>query len=189
MPKHPLPLIPAGLALVQVLPAPDRVTIVTHPRSVTAACPDYGTMSCRVHGYYERALGDLPWQGRPVLLRVRARRFRCLYPICPRRTFNERLGDAAPCARRTGRLGGVQYHLGLALGGEAGARLAERLAMPASPDTLRRMGVRTGSGGADPPVPRVLAVDASRARRDGRGAAVTATGPCSSTSSATASWT
>ena len=145
---------------MQVLPVPERVTIVTHPQSATAACPDCDTMSYRVHSYYERTLGDLPWQGRPVLLRVRARRFRCLDPSCPRRTFAERLGDAAPVrARRTDRLGGVQRHLGLALGGEAGARLAERLSMPTSPDTLRRMVVRAAVGDADPPVPRVLAVD------------------------------
>jgi len=153
-------LIPAGLSVVQVLPAPERVTIVTHPQSATAACPECGTMSYRVHSRYERTLGDLRWQGRPVLLRVRVRRFRCLDPSCPRQTFNERLGDAAaPCARRTGRLGGLQHHLGLALGGEAGGRLAERLAMPTSADTLRRMVVRMAGGGADPPTPRVLAVD------------------------------
>lgn len=160
MSERLLPLIPASLALVRVLPAPERVTTVADPRSATATCPDCGTLSHRLHSRYDRTLGDLPWQGRPVLLRVRARRFRCLHPTCPRRTFAERLGDAAPVrARRTGRLGAVQHHLGLALGGEAGARLAERLSMPASPDTLRRMVVRADRGGADPPTPRVLGVD------------------------------
>ncbi len=37
--------------------------------------------------------------------------------------------------------------------------LAGRLSMPASPDTLRRMLVRQPFDGADPPIPRVLAVD------------------------------
>ena len=77
MSKHPFPLIPAGLAVVQVLPAPDLVTIVTHPRFAAAACPDCLMPSRRVHSRYERVLGDLPWQGRTVRLRVRARRFRC----------------------------------------------------------------------------------------------------------------
>jgi transposase len=158
--KRLLPLIPAGLAVVQVLPTPDRVTIVARLRSTTATCPDCGTVSQRVHSRYERALGDLPWQGRPVTLRVQARRFRCLDPACPRQTFAERLASiAAVAARRTERLGGLQRHLGLALGGEAGARLAERLAMATSPDTLLRM-VRIAGAGADPPpAPRVLAVD------------------------------
>ncbi len=105
-------------------------------------------------------LGDLAWQGRSVVLRVQARRFRCLNPLCSRRTFAERLvGIAAVAARRTERLGDVQRCLGLALGGAAGARLAERLAMTTSPDTLLRM-IRTARAGADPPpVLRVLVVD------------------------------
>ena len=109
---------------------------------------------------YERALGDLPWQGRPVTLRVQARRFRCLTPSCPRQTFAERLASvAAVAARRSERLGGLQRCLGLALGGEASARLAERLAMHTSPDTLLRL-VGTAGMGVDPPAtPRVLAVD------------------------------
>ena len=160
MSKRFLPLIPAGLAVVQVLPTPDRVTIVAAPRSAVAACPACGGPSRRVHSHHERALGDLPWQGRPVVLRVQARRFRCLHPACPRQTFAECLGDVASArARRTGRLGALQRHLGLALGGEAGARLAERLAMPASPDTLRRMVGTAESGSEAAPTPRVLAVD------------------------------
>jgi transposase len=95
-----------------------------------------------------------------VTLHVLVRRFRCLDPACPRRTFAERLTDvAAAAARRTDRLGTVQRHLALAMGGEAAARLTRRLAMIASPDTLLRM-----IGAAAPdiparPTPRVLGVD------------------------------
>ena len=117
-------------------------------------------LSQHVHSHYSRALSDLPWQGRPVTLRVQARRFRCRNVSCPRQTFAEGLADAAPrSARRTGRLGDLQRHLGFALGGEAGARLAERLAMPTSADTLLRM-VSTADNSPDAaPTPRVLAVD------------------------------
>ena len=145
---------------MQVLPTPERVTIVTQPQSATAPCPDCGTISRRVHSHYERLLGDLPWQGRPALLRVQARRFRCVDPFCPRQTFAERLpGVASLAARRTERLGSLQGCLGLALGGEAGQRLAERLAMPVSADTLLRMTRRAGNDNEPPPTPRVLAVD------------------------------
>ena len=162
-------MIPAGLAVVQVLPTPDCVIIVAAPRSAAAARPACGGPSRRVHSHHERALGDLPWQGRPVVLRVQARRFRCLHSACPRQTFAECLGDVAPArARRTGRLGALQRHLGLALGGEAGARLAERLAMPASPDTLRRMVGTARSGSEAAPTPRVLAVDDRAWRRGHR---------------------
>jgi len=56
-----MPLIPAGLLVQQVLPAPDRVTIVTTPRQDAAACPGCAVCSSRVHGHYNRLLGDLPW--------------------------------------------------------------------------------------------------------------------------------
>ncbi|MBP2316903.1 transposase-like protein [Azospirillum soli] len=73
------------------------------------------------------------------MVRIEARRFRRLAATCPRRIFAERLPEstAGPWARRA--LGDIQRHLGLALGGEAGARLAQRLAMPASGDMLLRL--------------------------------------------------
>ena len=95
-----------------------------------------------------------------MALQVRGRRFRCLNPLCPRQTFAERLpGVAAAGARRTERLGALQSCLGLALGGEAGHRLAERLAMPVSADTLLRLACKAGNGNAPPHSPQVIAVD------------------------------
>src|SRR3954453_20416207 len=77
-----------------------------------------------------------------------------------RRTFVERLGETArPAARRTSRLGDLQRHLGLVVGGEAGARLAARLAIPISPDTLLRMARRGDPSPGPRPPPRVLGVD------------------------------
>lgn len=158
MSKRLLPLTPPGLAVVQVLPTLDRVIIVAQPRSPTASCPDCGTSSHSVHSRYERHLGDLPWQGRPVVLRVQARRFRCCVPACSRQTFAERLPSIATlAARRTERLSSLHGCLGLALGGEAGARLASRLAISTSPDTLLR--IARSSGIQAPPTPRVLGVD------------------------------
>ena len=158
--KRLSPLIPAGLLVQQILPSPDHLTIVATARPKTAACPDCAALSGRVHSRYDRTLGDLPWQGRPVTLRVRVRRFRCLNPACLRRTFAERLGETArPAARRTSRLGDLQRHLGLVVGGEAGARLAARLAIPISPDTLLRMARRGDPSPGPRPPPRVLGVD------------------------------
>ena len=158
--KRLLPLIPAGLQVQQVLPGPDHITILTTPRQTSAPCPDCAMPSRRVHSRYRRVLADLPWQGRPVTLRIDARRFRCLNPACRRQTFAERLAGAAPvAARRTGRLGDLQGHLARALGGEAGRRLAERLAMPISADTLLRLVCKASNDDRPPPTPRVLAVD------------------------------
>jgi transposase len=67
------------------------------------------------------------------------RRFLCSGSQCPRRIFVEPLhGFAARYARTTTRLARTHLAIGSALGGEAGARLAEKLALPTSPDTLLR---------------------------------------------------
>jgi transposase len=167
--EHVPPFVPAGLLVQQILPSPDHLTIVVAPREPCATCPTCATPSSHVHSRYDRLLRDLPWQGRQVLLRVRARRFRCLAPACPRLTFAERLADTAPpTARRTERLGDLQRHLGLVAGGEVGARLAARLAMPISADTLLRMARRAGAVPRPRPPVRVLAVDEWAWRRGHR---------------------
>ena len=118
--RHLLPLIPAALEVVQVLPAPDRITILTAPKPSSSACPLCSAVSSRVHSHYTCTLADLPWQGRAVTVQVRARRFRCGRAGCSRQVFAERLPEVAPSwARRTTRLGGIQRHIGFALGGEA----------------------------------------------------------------------
>lgn len=158
MSRRLLPLIPAGLFVSQVLPEPDRVVIMTQPRATQARCPTCDGRTGRVHSHYVRCLADLPWQGRRVEVRVRARRFRCAVEGCSRRIFAERLPEVAqPWARRTARLGDLQHAIGLALGGQPGARLAERLAMPASGDTLLRLVTSRPPRASQ--TPRVLGVD------------------------------
>jgi transposase len=112
----------------------------------------------RVHSRYVRSLADLPWSGTKVRLRLHTRRFFCSSLTCSRRIFTERLPKtAARYARRTTRLNEALQFMGLALGGEAGARLAARLGMAVSGDTLlRRIRQLTA---ADGPTPRVLGVD------------------------------
>jgi transposase len=116
-------------------------TAVALLRSIapTAVCPRCGTSSDRIHSRYRRTVADLPCQDRVVALRLIVRKFCCLQPDCPQTIFCERLPDLlAPHARCTDRLTNAHRAIGLALGGEAGARLAERLTMPTSPDTLLR---------------------------------------------------
>jgi transposase len=159
-----LPLIPAGLSVVEVLPAPDCVTIVTQPTATQTACPRCGILSDHVHSHYTRSLADLPCQGRIATVRVQARRFRCANSDCPRRIFTERLPEGVcPRARRSERLADVQRHLGLALGGAAGSRLADRLGMPVSGATLLRLVGRTEL--PTPPQPRIVGIDEYAKRR------------------------
>jgi len=87
-----------------------------------------------------RRFADLPWHGRIVEIQLHARRFRCVNSQCPQRIFTERLPETVrPKARRTARLGESQLAVGFAAGGEPGSRLARKLAMPVSGDTLLRM--------------------------------------------------
>jgi hypothetical protein len=127
------------LTVDRVLPTPDHILLIARSRSTGAVCPLCGGTSSRVHSFYSRRLADLPWQGRVVELQVRTRRFRCTSLECRRRIFAERLDIARPNARRTVRLRDIQQQIGLALGGEAGSRLAGQLAMPVSGDTLLRL--------------------------------------------------
>jgi len=153
-----LPLIPAALLVLQVLPAPDHITIITVPKPAQGTCPLCGSLSGRVHSRYTRTLADLPWQGSRATIRVRARRFRCAKANCPRRIFTEQLPDVArPRARRTVRLADIQRHIGFAMGGEPGSRLTKRLAMPVSGDTLLRL-IRAAEMERHPS-PRVVGID------------------------------
>jgi transposase len=111
-----------------------------------------------VHSSYDRHLADLPSLGRTVSIHLRVRRFYCRNTACPRRTFVERLPNlVAPFARRTCRLAEAQGQTGVALGGEAGARLLSRLSMTASADTVLRL-VKARPL-PDQPAPRVIGVD------------------------------
>jgi len=157
LPKRLRPLLPAGLLVQQILPCPDHIIIATSRSQLSACCPECGVLSLRVHSQYSRTLGDLPWQGRAVrCMFKRAGSAASIRPVLAKPLLN--VSRASRSARRTGRLGDLQRCLGLALGGAAGARLAERLAMPVSADTLLR-GVSTASGPDTTPVPRVLAAD------------------------------
>jgi transposase len=138
----------------------DNPTLRIDARASTpeASCPDCHTPSARVHSRYTRRLRDLPVAEYPVHLRLQVRRFRCLTSTCPRRTFTERLPALAPChAQRTGRLTETVRVLGGEAGGEAGARMATRLRMPLSGDTVRRILRRTPAPTQQ--TPRVLGID------------------------------
>jgi transposase len=155
-----LTLIPGcpGLRLDDLVLTSDVAVALVASTAPAAACPRCGTPSRRLHSRYRRTVADLPCQDRLVALRLLVRRFRCAQPDCPQTVFCERLpGLLAAHARSTDRLAGAHRAIGLALGGEAGSRLADRLDMPTSPDTLLRR-VKGSPDQVDPP-PRYVGVD------------------------------
>jgi len=149
---------PAELRLDHLISEPNAVTVVVQTTREAVPCPDCQHPSRRVHSHYTRTLADLPWSGVAVRLRLHTRRFFCSSLTCSRRVFTERLpGTAGRYARRTLRCAEALQILGLLVGGEPGARLAPKLGMRTSGDTLLRRSRRYTA--ADPPTPRVLGVD------------------------------
>jgi transposase len=140
------------------------LTITAHAIAPAASCPRCGISSPRIHSYYTRRPRDLPLWDYAVRLILHVRRFRCLNATCTVQTFAERLPQVVrAAAQRTVRLTTALQHLGLVLGGEAGARLGATLHVPTSPDTLLRL-VRQLP---DPPMPTpaILGVDDWAMRR------------------------
>jgi transposase len=156
----PLELLgaPEGSRLVRACLDVGQLTVHLAITAPTAACPVCGSDARRVRSRYTRRLDDLPCLGRRVRLRVAVRRFVCPRSDCPRRIFAERLpGFAAPRARTTDRLRQTQTDIGSSLGGEAGSRLASRMGMATSPDTLLRRVKRLKNEPPEPP--RIVGID------------------------------
>jgi len=158
---------PEVLDLIGIRADANAITIFANPSATRARCPVCGIRSSRVHSQYKRALSDLPWQGIPVTLHLRVRRFFCDEMSCHRAIFAERLpGLAAHYARRTERLDGWFTHVSFALGGEAGSRLLKDLGVTVSGETLLNH-IRSRQL-QDHETPRVLSVDDFAFRRGTR---------------------
>ena len=152
-------LFPLPGCVVDQTTTTDSILLIDgHPSTDVATCPDCHALSTHVHSRYTRQLRDLPVVEQPVRLRLLVRRFRCLTPSCARQTFVEGLPELARRhAQRTVRLTEAVRGLGCEAGGEAGARMATRLRMPVSGDTVLRI-VRSPSTSTQS-TPRVLGID------------------------------
>ena len=126
------------LIRINAIGAKDQtVELTVSPTSSEAVCPYCSQISSHVHSQYTRSPSDLSLGSLSVLLCLNIRRFFCDNPDCKYRTFTERIPTVvAPYARRTKRLAEVQRSIGLTTGGEAGARITEKLKISTSPDTL-----------------------------------------------------
>jgi transposase len=126
--------------LTEVTVEPACVCLQLTATAPNASCPRCAEPSSSVHSRYQRHLMDLPWGPLTVRIRLLVRTFVCRIPTCTRRIFTERMPElVAPDARKTYRLIAALQAIGVALGGQAGARLAHRLGLPASRDTLLRL--------------------------------------------------
>jgi transposase len=149
----------AGLRVHRVEDIVDAVVISASCRAGGACCPRCGQESARVHGGYSRVMADGAAGGRPVLIVLQVRRFRCRNPECTAVTFAEQAGGLSErYRRRSVPLLGMLAGFGLELAGRAAARLAGTLGIAVHPATVLRL----VAAAAEPEVsaaPEVLGVD------------------------------
>jgi hypothetical protein len=141
-PMISLTLVPdAGEVTLHEMKSDGRsgLVMVLRPVGEESRCPACARASGRVHSRYKRRMADLPWEGIPVRIELRVRRFFCATDNCSQRIFTERLPNTVGRhGRRICRLTGVLDRIALALGGSAGARLAQQLGIEADGSTLLR---------------------------------------------------
>ncbi|WP_460945783.1 ISL3 family transposase [Spirosoma daeguense] len=126
--------------IIEYRPFQEDYSLTAFSTNKQANCPVCQQLSKRLHGFSFRQPTDLPISNKPVQLRLRLRRFRCLNPACPKRTFRQPCPDWLPVyARRTSRLAHAQCSVDMMLGGKAGSRLLTQLHMSTSHDTLLRL--------------------------------------------------
>ncbi|HEY0405884.1 MAG TPA: ISL3 family transposase [Pyrinomonadaceae bacterium] len=158
---------PEAIHLEKIIQHHSSLTLVVKTTRAEVECPRCHRPSTRVHSYYVRKVADLPWHGVAVRLNLRTRRFRCKNSLCTKRIFCERLPRVvAYYGRKTQRMNEALELIGFLMGGEAGARATQKLAMKTSPDTLLRR-VRQAKLPATS-TPRVLGVDDFAFRRGQR---------------------
>lgn len=130
----------APLKVAGITSEEGQLILELRPTTPGARCPRCKTASSRVHSRYVRRPRDLAWANIPVQWQLQVRRFRCDEMSCSQRIFSEQFPQVlAPWARRAARLTQSLGQIALALGGEAGARLSQRLGLPSSAKTLLRI--------------------------------------------------
>ncbi|MFL6052853.1 MAG: ISL3 family transposase, partial [Actinoallomurus sp.] len=140
-----------------------RIKATTTTRE--AGCPGCGTPSQRKHSHYERRLSDTAIGSQDLLIHLRVHRFFCRNDACAKKTFVEQVpGLTSRYGRRSVVAGEVLRAIALALGGRAGARMAERLVFAVSRTLLIRL-LRDLPDPALKAGPEVLGVDDFALRR------------------------
>ena len=130
----------AGLRVHRVEDIGEAVMIAASCRAGSASCPRCGQASAQVHGGYGRTVADGAAGGRPVLIVLQVRRFRCRNPGCPAVTFAEQArGLSGRYRRRSIPLLAMLAGFGLELAGRAAARLAGTLGIAVHPSTVLRL--------------------------------------------------
>src|SRR5690349_19099827 len=133
-----LPL-PEGMLIEQIETQENALVIAVVATQPTSCCPLCSETSSSIHSHYRRVVRDAPCAGRRVQLLLTVRKFYCRNPLCERKVFAERLpAFVEPWARMTIRYCQQITSIGLATCGKGGARLAARLGIQTTRQTILR---------------------------------------------------
>ncbi len=139
MEKTPLLPLPDGMLIdqIQITATGLLISVIsTHP---TSCCPLCAEPSSSIKSHYRRTVRDVPCGGRQVLLALTVRKFYCRNAYCSRNVFAERFPDfMEPWARMTIRHCQQITSIGLATCGKGGTRLATRLGIQTTRQTILR---------------------------------------------------
>ena len=154
MERTPLLTLPEGMLIDQIQITETGLVvsvIATHP---TSCCPLCSEESSSIKSHYRRSLHDVPCGGRRVQLALTMRKFYCRNALCERKVFTERLPTfVEPWARMTMRHCEQITSIGLATCGKGGTRLAARLGIQTTRQTILRriMALPDSSAGLSEP--------------------------------------
>src|SRR5579859_190137 len=131
--------LPEGMQIDQIQISENGLIISVVATTPTSCCPLCCEPSSSIHCHYRRTLRDAPCAGRQVQLVLTVRKFSCRNLYCERKVFAERLPSfVEPWARATIRYCQQITSIGLATCGKGGARLASRLGIRTSRDSILR---------------------------------------------------
>lgn len=131
--------LPDGMLIEQLQISEKSLVITVVATSLTSCCPQCFEASSSVHCHYRRTPRDIPCMGRRVQLLLTVRKFSCRNPFCSRKVFAERLPTfVEPWARTTIRFCQQITSIGLSTCGNGGVRLAARLGIQTSRQTILR---------------------------------------------------
>jgi len=131
--------LPEGIVVDQINITENGLLIEIVATSPTSCCPLCSEPSSSIHCHYRRVLRDVPCAGRRVQLVLTVRKFSCRNAYCERKVFAERIPTfAEPWARTTIRFCQQITSIGLSTCGKGGAKLAARLGIQTSRQTILR---------------------------------------------------
>ncbi len=131
--------LPEGMLIDEIQITENGLVIAVAATSPTSCCPLCSQPSSSIHCHYRRTLRDAPCAGCRVQLILTVRKFSCRNPYCERKVFAERFPTfVEPWARMTIRHCQQITSIGLATCGKGGTRLAARLGIQTTRQTILR---------------------------------------------------